>query len=192
MALPGGGYVPSPHEGPEGGAHLLLSRIPTMTYSPDMLSPLHTEFWMRIAAAAFCGWLLGLERQLRGKPAGMRTSILICMGTQFFVALGASFGTPNVDPTRVLGQVVAGIGFLGAGVILTREGLVIGVTSAAVIWMLAAMGAMIGLGYIVSAVVAAVVTLVILVGIEKLEVTYRALRRGVHGLRTALNPSGEE
>src|SRR5690606_8443296 len=125
------------------------------------LNPLSPEFWMRVGAAALCGWLLGMERQLRGKPAGIRTSILICLGTQFFVSLGASFGTATVDPTRVLGQVVTGIGFLGAGVILTREGLVIGVTSAAVIWILAAMGSMIGLGYILSAVILAVATVVI-------------------------------
>lgn len=158
----------------------------------EALNPWAAEFWLRVGAAALCGGLLGIERQLRGKPAGIRTSILICLGTQFFVALGSSYGNVAVDPTRVLGQVVTGIGFLGAGVILTREGLVVGVTSAAVIWILAAMGAMIGMGHASAAIALAVVTVVILVGVERLEATSRALRRGVHGTRTTVNPSGAE
>src|SRR5690606_18027030 len=105
---------------------------------PPALDPLESTFWIRVAAAFFCGGVVGLERQLRGKPAGIRTSVLICLGTCFFVVLGSVFVGPGEDPTRVLGQVVTGIGFLGAGVILTRESNVLGVTSAATIWMLAA------------------------------------------------------
>jgi putative Mg2+ transporter-C (MgtC) family protein len=144
------------------------------------LDPLTLTFWLRVGAAVLCGGSLGLERQLRGKPAGIRTSILICMGTMCFVMLGASYGAEHVDPTRVLGQVVTGIGFLGAGVILTREGLVVGVTSAAVIWVLAALGAAIGMGFVLPAVTLAGITLLILLGVERLESTYRSLRRGVH------------
>jgi putative Mg2+ transporter-C (MgtC) family protein len=105
-----------------------------MDPSFDPLDPESVEFWLRIGTAIFCGGIIGLERQLRGKAAGIRTSILICLGTQLFVGLGSSFGGERVDPTRVLAQVVTGIGFLGGGVILAREGAVIGVTSAAVIW----------------------------------------------------------
>jgi putative Mg2+ transporter-C (MgtC) family protein len=148
--------------------------------APPALDPLNLEFWIRVGAAAFCGAVLGLERQVRGKPAGIRTSILICLGTHFFVLLGSTFEGVGADPTRVLGQVVTGIGFLGAGVILTREGLVMGVTSAAVIWMLAALGAMIGVGYTGPAIVVSAVALLALVGVEKLESTFRMLRRGVH------------
>jgi putative Mg2+ transporter-C (MgtC) family protein len=144
------------------------------------LDPMASTFWVRIGAAALCGGALGLERQLRGKPAGIRTSILICIGTMLFVTLGASYASEYVDPTRVLGQVVTGIGFLGAGVILTREGLVVGITSASVIWMLAAIGAAIGMGFVLPAAAIVGVTLLILLGVERLEATFRSLRRGVH------------
>lgn len=151
------------------------------THVNPALDPAALDFWIRVGAAALCGGALGLERQLRGKPAGIRTSILICLGTLFFVLVGSSFELPGADPTRVLGQVVTGIGFLGAGVILTRDGLVMGVTSAAVIWLLAAIGAMIGVGYTSTAIVVTLVAVTALVGIEMLESTFRALRRGVHG-----------
>jgi putative Mg2+ transporter-C (MgtC) family protein len=157
----------------------------------DALDPLALDFWLRVGTAALCGGLLGLERQVRGKPAGIRTSILICVGTQFFVLLGSSFDRAEADPTRVLGQVVTGIGFLGAGVILTREGLVLGVTSAAVIWMLAAVGALVGSGHAPAALAITAVVLLTLVGVEWLEGTYRTLRRGVHARLGAGSP-GED
>jgi putative Mg2+ transporter-C (MgtC) family protein len=135
-----------------------------------------------------CGGLLGLERQLRGKPAGMRTSILICLGTMVFVALGAAVVVPSGDPGRVLGQVVTGIGFLGAGVILTREGIVIGVTSAAAIWLLAAIGSGIALGFERASIAITFIALGILVGVEALEASFASLRRGVHALRSRSNP----
>src|SRR3954464_12746440 len=100
----------------------------------DPLDPRSSEFWLRIGTSVLCGGIVGLERQLRGKAAGIRTSILICLGTELFVSLGSSFAGERVDPTRVLAQVVTGIGFLGGGVILAREGTVVGVPSAAVIW----------------------------------------------------------
>jgi putative Mg2+ transporter-C (MgtC) family protein len=157
------------------------------------LDPSQLAFWLHVGAACLCGGLLGLERQLRGKPAGIRTSILICLGTMWFVSLGASYSATHVDPTRVLGQVVTGIGFLGAGVILTREGLVVGVTSAAVIWVLAAIGASIGMGYLLPAVAVTAVAVGILVGVERLEATFRALRRGVHArLQTGTGARQEE
>jgi putative Mg2+ transporter-C (MgtC) family protein len=146
------------------------------------LAPLDGPFWLRIAVAVLCGGLIGLERQLRGKPAGIRTSMLVCLGTALFVRLGIEMQVagPGVDPTRVLGQVVTGIGFLGAGVILTREGIVIGVTSAAVIWMLAGIGAAIGLDRHAEAVAITLVVVLVLVGVQLLEHAFRALRRGVH------------
>jgi putative Mg2+ transporter-C (MgtC) family protein len=108
----------------------------------------------------------------------MRTSILICLGTQLFVGLGSSFAGERVDPTRVLAQVVTGIGFLGGGVILAREGAVIGVTSAAVIWVLAALGSLIGLGHLLASIVLAFLTVGLLTGVELLESVFRRLREG--------------
>src|SRR5215213_8902181 len=147
-----------------------------MVASFDPLDPQTTEFWLRLGSSVLCGGIVGLERQLRGKAAGIRTSILICLGTALFVALGASFSGERVDPTRVLGQVVSGIGFLGGGVILAREGNVVGVTSAAVIWVLAALGALIGLGHLLAAMVLSIVMVGLLTGVELLESVFRRLR----------------
>lgn len=157
----------------------------------DLLNPFLPEFWIRVGASILCGGIIGFERQLRGKPAGIRTSILICLGTQFFVLLGASFAREQADPTRVLGQVVTGIGFLGAGVILAREGIVLGVTSAAVIWLLAAVGATIGLGFVSAAIALSLITVGVLVGVERLESSYHVLRRGVHSWKSPKNPHEE-
>ena len=137
--------------------------------------------WTRVGVALLCGGIVGLERQLRGKPAGIRTSSLICLGTTLFVYLGVALEAEHGDPARVLGQVVTGIGFLGAGVIMTRNGLLTGVTSAAVIWLLAAVGSAVGLGRYGAALTLAVVSVAVLVGVEQLEHAFAALRRGVHG-----------
>jgi putative Mg2+ transporter-C (MgtC) family protein len=144
----------------------------------DVLNPESQTFWRHVGAAVLCGGLIGIERQLRGKAAGIRTSILICLGTSIFVSLGASLSPEHADPTRVLAQVVSGIGFLGGGVILAREGLITGVTSAAVIWVLAALGAMIGLGHLAATIVLTLATLGILIGVELLEGAFRKLRDG--------------
>jgi putative Mg2+ transporter-C (MgtC) family protein len=138
------------------------------------------ELWSRVGMALLCGGVVGLERQLRGKPAGMRTSSLVCLGTTMFVYLGMGLHEQGGDATRVLGQIVTGIGFLGAGVIMTRNGLVTGVTSAAVIWVLAAIGAAIGAGRFGAGFAIAIATVSILVGVERLEKIFAALRRGVH------------
>jgi putative Mg2+ transporter-C (MgtC) family protein len=144
------------------------------------MDPLTSQFWIGIGVAVLCGGVVGFERQIRGKPAGIRTNILICLGTAIFVKLSTLFGGQSTDPTRVLGQVVTGIGFLGAGVIIARGGHVKGVTSAAVIWTLAGIGAMIGFGRFAPAIALALTTVVILTVIEFLEVSFRRLRSGEH------------
>jgi putative Mg2+ transporter-C (MgtC) family protein len=149
-----------------------------MVVSFDPLDPGSTDFWLRLGTAVLCGGIIGLERQLRGKAAGIRTSILICLGTELFVGLGSSFAGERVDPTRVIGQVVTGIGFLGGGVILAREGAVVGVTSAAVIWVLAALGSLIGLGHLLGSIVLTLATVGLLTGVELLESVFRRLREG--------------
>ena len=146
----------------------------------DYFDPFASEFWVTVSAAVLCGGIVGLERQLRGKPAGVRTSILVCLGTAVFIHLGATQSGPGTDPTRVLGQLVTGIGFLGAGVMFSREGVVSGVTTAAVIWVLAAIGAAIGLGLFTGALALSLVTVVTLVGVEMLESSVKFLTRGVH------------
>ncbi len=135
----------------------------------DALDPSTQLFWRHAGTSFLCGAVIGLERQFRGKVAGMRTSILITLGTSYFVTLGAVMAPSGVDPTRVLGQVVTGIGFLGAGVILARGDRIVGVTTAAVIWVLAAVGSLIGAGYLQSAIIATLLALLVLVGVEGVE-----------------------
>ncbi|MBN1357013.1 MgtC/SapB family protein [bacterium] len=144
----------------------------------DMLS---AELWIDIGIAVLCGGIIGFERQVRGKPAGIRTSMLICLGTFLFIHLAVVHSGPQSDITRVLGQVVTGIGFLGAGVIIAQEEQVRGMTSAAVIWILAGIGAMIGFGHRMEAVVISLCTVLILTGIGCLESWIPTLRKGGHG-----------
>lgn len=148
------------------------------------------DFWTIVGAAVLCGMIIGFERQIQGKPAGIRTSVLICLGSSLFVALGVEHTSENTDATRVLGQIVTGIGFLGAGVILAREGIVIGVTSVATIWVLAAVGAMIGFERYIEGITIASITVALLVGIGLLEGKYQILRRGVHA-KSKNNKKGE-
>jgi putative Mg2+ transporter-C (MgtC) family protein len=144
--------------------------------------PLRFGFWIPVLVSVACGAVVGLERQLHGKPAGIRTSILICLGTAVFVRLGVLLlgGSAAADPTRVLGQVVTGIGFLGAGVILTQGRMVKGVTSAAAVWVLAGIGAAVGFGFHKGAVALSLATVAVLVGVEFLERGFSGLRKGVH------------
>jgi len=144
----------------------------------NQFDPLVPEFWIRVGVAVLSGGLIGVERQMRGKPVGVRTSILICLGTSIFVELGGLSGSAQADPTRVLGQVVTGVGFLGAGVIISRGGVVIGVTTAAVIWILAAIGACIGLGLYTASVVFSSLTVGLLFGVSVLESVFNRLRTG--------------
>ncbi|SDK37178.1 MgtC/SapB family protein [Microbulbifer yueqingensis] len=135
--------------------------------------------WGGVITAMLCAGAIGLERQLRGKPVGMRTSILIVLGTYAFTALAGSLGG-GADQARVLGQVITGIGFLGAGVMLARDGVVVGVTSAATIWVQASIGALIGFGVPGTAVLLAGLVLFVLLGVDILENYSSLMTRGVH------------
>jgi len=149
---------------------------------PDLVTLLSIDpfTWPSIATGLTCGFIIGLERQLRGKPVGIRTSCLIVIGTYIFVASSISLNDINSDPTRIIGQVVTGVGFLGAGVMMTRDGTVMGVTSAATIWVLAALGVCIAVISNLTAIKLAIVVLGILWGVELLEHTTNKLTRGVH------------
>jgi putative Mg2+ transporter-C (MgtC) family protein len=136
--------------------------------------------WSAIGTALVCGLIIGLERQLRGKPVGIRTSALITLGTYVFIASSTYVSNEVSDPSRVIGQVITGIGFLGAGVMLARDGMVIGVTSAATIWSLAAVGVCIAVGNLFSAIKLSVVVVFVLVGVDLMEDYSQALTRGVH------------
>lgn len=138
--------------------------------------------WHSIGAALICASIIGLERQLRGKPVGIRTASLIVLGTYLFLATAFMLDAEGnaMDPSRVIGQVITGIGFLGAGVMLARDGAVVGVTSAAAIWILASLGVMIACGHILQAMKLSVLVVGILYGLDLLEGHTKTFSRGVH------------
>ncbi len=143
--------------------------------------------WTEIGAAVLCGFIIGFERQYRGKPAGIRTSALITLGTYIFVAASLYVATDITDRSRIIGQVVTGIGFLGAGVMLSKDGFVLGVTSAATIWGLAAIGVCIAAVSVSAAIKLSIVIVLVLVGVDLLEDYFAAFTKGVHE-RFAKNP----
>ncbi|MFT6434122.1 MAG: putative Mg2+ transporter-C (MgtC) family protein [Candidatus Azotimanducaceae bacterium] len=136
--------------------------------------------WSSVFTALICGAIIGVERQFRGKPVGIRTSTLIILGTYLFLKTTLLLQGPGIDESRVIGQIVTGIGFLGAGVMLARDGAVVGVTSAAVIWVLAALGVVVSLDHLTTAIKLSVLVVMILLGVDLLERHTRAFGRGVH------------
>lgn len=136
--------------------------------------------WASIGTAAFCGAIIGIERQLRGKPVGIRTSALITLGTYLFLSTAFNLQGDVIDHSRVVGQIITGIGFLGAGVMLAKDGAVVGVTSAATIWVLAAIGVMIATDNLGAAIKLSVLVVGILYGVDVLEAKFKSLSQGVH------------
>jgi uncharacterized membrane protein YhiD involved in acid resistance len=127
----------------------------------------------KLIAAILIGGGIGLERELKGKPAGLRTNILICVGSALLMDLSMNLAAVHGgDPGRIAAQVVTGIGFLGAGTILHTRGQITGLTSAATIWVVAALGLTIGAGYFVEALGSTVTVMIVLVGLGWVERRY--------------------
>jgi len=127
--------------------------------------PIELEMILRLLLAAALGAIIGYQRERAGKTTGVRTHGLICLGAALFtVASIYGFGSAT-DPARVAAGVVAGIGFLGAGAIMHREGgLVAGLTTAATIWVVAGIGMVAGAGlYLVSAVTTVLILAVLFI-----------------------------
>jgi len=126
----------------------------------------------KILLAAVLGGAIGLERELSRKPAGIRTNMLICMGAALFTVI--SYTTSHAfgvgDPMRVAAQIIPGIGFIGAGVVIREQGTIIGITSAATIFVVASIGMAVGSGLVVTGIFTALLllgSLVILGGVEQ-------------------------
>jgi putative Mg2+ transporter-C (MgtC) family protein len=127
----------------------------------------------KVALSILCGGAIGLEREIKHKPAGLRTNILICLGSSLFTMLSVMMsssapGEPG-DPTRVAAQIVSGIGFLGGGMILQSGGSVSGLTSAATVWVVAAIGMCIGLGYPITAAIFTITVFITLYFLSKVD-----------------------
>lgn len=124
------------------------------------------------------GTMVGWERQVGRKPAGLRTHTLVCTGSTLFVLMtvhaARDFGGGSVDPTRIIHGVVTGVGFLGAGSIMRQEGLVYGLTTAASVWMVAAIGVAVGVHAWGLAITGTVLALLVLEG-------YRWIERRLEG-----------
>ena len=122
---------------------------------------------IELAAALICGTLIGIDREARHKSAGLRTNILISVGAMLYTATsimntaGEMVGGP-IDPNRVMAQIVSGIGFLGAGAIIQSRGGITGLTTAASIWIVAALGATAGSGHVFEALVFSLMVFLIL------------------------------
>ncbi|MGD8483890.1 MAG: MgtC/SapB family protein [Thioalkalispiraceae bacterium] len=125
----------------------------------------------RLLWALLAGCVIGLERSVHGRPAGLRTHALVCMSSSLLMLLtvyqwellkGMPLETIRVDPTRMAQGVMTGIGFLGAGVIMKEKLTIRGLTTAASIWMTAAIGIIIGMGFLMPALYATLLTLVVL------------------------------
>jgi putative Mg2+ transporter-C (MgtC) family protein len=142
---------------------------------------LQIDLSLRLIVAAALGLAVGFEREIHGHPAGLRTHMLVAVGSALFTVLSAyAFGAgtdPNIDPTRIAAQIVSGIGFLGAGAIL-KDGIVIrGLTTAASLWATAAVGMAAGAG---EHIIAAVATGVVVVSLWPIN----ALAERLHGTAT--------
>ena len=137
------------------------------------LEPVLLPFLVRCGVAALCGAMVGLERELKKKPAGFRTNILICIGSAMYMAIGLLLmreeAGGGVDPTRIAAQVVTGIGFLGAGCIIQQGAHITGLTTAATSWVVAAIGMVAGAGFPILAFISALMVLAALAVLGRFE-----------------------
>ena len=136
------------------------------------------QIFFQLILATILGGLVGLEREYKRRAAGLRTYSLVCLGAALFTILGlkaaemyidSNNSSLGIDPSRIIGQIVLGIGFLGAGLIVIRESRVEGLTTAAGLWVVAALGAAVGLKLYLIAVFTAFLTLGILSGLRIIE-----------------------
>lgn len=139
-----------------------------------VLEPTTVIIFMQLSLAAFLGILLGAERAVAGKSAGMRTFALVSLGACLFTIISILvttqyLGKVNFDPMRVTAAIISGIGFIGAGLILFRQNLLRGLTTAAGLWVSAGVGSAVGFGLYAIAVFVTLLTLLIFTAVWFLE-----------------------
>ena len=154
------------------------------TNLPQMMEVVRTlrlDLLVKLGLAVLLGGIIGFEREVAGKPAGLRTNILICVGAALLmdvsINIGIADGRRIGDPGRIAAQIVSGVGFLGAGTIMQSQGMVTGLTSAATIWVVAAIGMTIGAGQYVEGIGAGLLVTFVLAGLGSLEHWVRRARR---------------
>jgi putative Mg2+ transporter-C (MgtC) family protein len=154
----------------------------------SIVDALRLSVLAKLLLATILGGAIGVEREMAGKPAGLRTNILICIGAALFTQLSIDIAQvgfspdkhPFGDTTRIAAQIVSGIGFLGAGAIMHGQGAVVGLTTAATIWAVAAIGVAVGAGAYIDACGATVLIMLVLIGLRPLENRLLAKRRRIH------------
>jgi putative Mg2+ transporter-C (MgtC) family protein len=167
---------------------------------------LRLDLLVKLGLAVLLGGIIGFEREVSGKPAGLRTNILICVGAALLMDLSINVGIADGrrigDPARIAAQIVSGVGFLGAGTIMQSQGMVTGLTSAATIWVVAAIGMTIGAGQYIEGIGAGLLVTFVLAGLGSLEHWVRRARRvasatirarvdtPIEDIRTALHAHG--
>jgi putative Mg2+ transporter-C (MgtC) family protein len=146
----------------------------TLQEAESVSSVLRADLVLKLVVAVIAGGAVGFERQVAGKAAGLRTNILICVGSALLMDLSIHVSEvwgmgPVGDPARIAAQVVTGIGFIGAGTIMQSRGAITGLTSAATIWVVAAIGLTTGAGFYVEALTATLTVMIVLAGLGRLE-----------------------
>ncbi|MEO5817498.1 MAG: MgtC/SapB family protein [Gemmatimonadaceae bacterium] len=147
----------------------------------EVARTLRIDLLVKLLLAVLLGGIIGFEREIAGKPAGLRTNILICIGAALLMDLSTQIGLVDGkrigDPARIAAQIVSGVGFLGAGTIMQAQGMVTGLTSAATIWVVAAIGMTVGAGFYVEGIGAGLLVTFVLSGLGGLEHWVRRARR---------------
>lgn len=139
--------------------------------------------WPKLLVALLCGGLIGLERELKSKAAGIKTNMLICVGATLYTAISIVMASAETgagikgDPARIAAQIVSGIGFLGGGAILQSKENIVGLTTAATIWLVAAIGVWIGMGQLVVAICVTLLIVVVLVSVTVFENQFLGRKR---------------
>lgn len=149
------------------------------------------EYSLRIGAALLIGMIVGLEREFQGKPAGIRTNILMCVGSCLIMIISLQVARESggtADPGRIAAQVVPGVGFLCAGTIMRSRFSISGLTTAATIWVLSALGLAAGAGYYLLASAGTVAIVIVLILIRYLE-TYIISRRTTYKINVEMEKS---
>ncbi len=151
--------------------------LPAVTSWLQEMMAMHREMVLRLLLAAALGGMIGLEREASGKPAGFRTNLLICLGAALLMEISHKVAVDSflltgvvADPGRIAAQIVSGIGFLGAGTIMqSRGGIVTGLTTAATLWVVAAIGMAVGSQYYIPALIATVLVMMTLMILGRVE-----------------------
>jgi putative Mg2+ transporter-C (MgtC) family protein len=150
-----------------------------MFFESTLLGSYELVVFLKIILATLAGAIIGFEREKHGRPAGLRTHVLVCAGSCLMMIVSEAFflkyghlpgtGVLRLDPGRAAAQIITGIGFLGAGVIIKEGFLVRGLTTAACLWMVAGIGMAFGIGMLTSGIIGTAITLFSLIALKKLE-----------------------